>query len=413
LFAVKRRSVPTVPVLISVVLAALLLSLFLARDAGSPELTGDDHHERAAREEVAKKAYFWRPPLDASAQEIAARKAHVTLTHGDESKRDALIEAGMDPDDISVYMLAEVVLDTRDIDDLWWWNNAAYEVGDFEDIWNNHEDWFLLDEGGERMIGTPTYISQAYGTRDWYLMDPGAAGWRDFFVGRLSNLITEHDWRHVYLDNIELSLAKRLREGNGTVPGRYPTDAAWAAATRDFAEHVRRELQQRHPGVKVFANLIEIPTRDSAEWHRTMAVLDGGMEEAWGAGWTDDAFFSPSDWLDDVRRIERSQAEGKDVWVVAQGSQGQSARQNFLYASYLLANQGNAYFRYAHSRQYDEAWHFDNYRLQLGQPTGERLRDGRQWTRDFEFGSVTVDPSAHTATIEVDRDPSLAGIVQD
>lgn len=376
---------------------------------GSPDwIDGDDQQEFTAQEEIAQKAYFWRPPADASAEELASRKGHVTLTHGDEGERDALIEAGMDADDISVYMLAEMVLDTRGIDDLWWWNNAAYEVGSFEEIWNYHEDWFLLDEEGERMTGTPTYVSEAYGTRDWYLMDPGEAGWRAYFVDRLSNLITEHNWRHVYLDNIELSLDKRLREGNGTVPGRYPTDAAWAAATREFADHVRRELQQRHPETKVYANLIEIPTRDSVEWHRTMSVLDGAMEEAWGAGWTDDAFFSASDWLADVRRIERSQAEGKDVWVVAQGSRTDVARQNFLYASYLLATQGNAYFRYAHSRQYDEAWHYDNYELELGRPTSERRRDGRLWTRSFESGDVTVDPQARTATIEVERDSPRA-----
>jgi hypothetical protein len=96
---------------------------------------------------------------------------------------------------------------------------------------------------------------------------------------------------------------------------------------------------------------------------------------------------------------ERTQTEGKHILLVSQGPQEDAQRQQFAYASYLLIANKLASFRYARADSYGYVWMYDNYSLQLGEPLGRRYQANGLWQRDFEKGSVRVNPRTHEASI--------------
>ena len=102
-----------------------------------------------------------------------------------------------------------------------------------------------------------------------------------------------------------------------------------------------------------------------------------------------------------MQRVEQTQELGKHSILVAQGHEQDEERQNFAYASYLLVSDGNSSFRYTNDDNYREPWLYSNYDLELGQPLGTRYQDGDDWVRDFDNGSVRVDPVSQTATISI------------
>jgi hypothetical protein len=103
---------------------------------------------------------------------------------------------------------------------------------------------------------------------------------------------------------------------------------------------------------------------------------------------------------------EKTQNQGKHIILVAPGTEADTNRQNFAFASYLLISNGKAAFRYSNETSYRQVWLYNNYRVDLGTPLGARYQSGSSWRRDFTQGYVIVDPVNHTATISTDS-PSV------
>jgi hypothetical protein len=92
---------------------------------------------------------------------------------------------------------------------------------------------------------------------------------------------------------------------------------------------------------------------------------------------------------------------GKSIILVSQGTRDDTTLQRFAFASYLLINQGNAFFRYANSSKYREVWLYEDYGIDLGVPLGARYLDGQVWRRVFSNGTVMVNPETHEVEINV------------
>jgi hypothetical protein len=99
--------------------------------------------------------------------------------------------------------------------------------------------------------------------------------------------------------------------------------------------------------------------------------------------------------------VENSLAQGKTMILVAQGDREQADLQTFAFASFLLVANGNAVFRFTNSENYREVWLYENYDLDLGAPLGARYEEDGGWRRDFENGTVFVNPDDHKAEIVV------------
>lgn len=327
-------------------------------------------------------AWFYKPPQDGDLAWLAGNMDFFVLTHKDEETRDALRQMGSQAPVLQYYLMQEIQ-DPDSCSDVPYGNQVAYNPGDFCRISEEHPDWFLINQNGERIAGKRSVM-----------MDPGSEGFRDFWLQRALESRQQWGWEGVFIDNVEASLGKRHEKGQ--LPIKYPDNASYQAAIEGFLAHLSNGL--RTPGHPLWANVIAV--EDDLTWQRYLAYLDGVMIEDFAVDWTD-GYRSQVEWETQMDRIGWVQEQGKSALLVAQGEKMDFDRFRFTLASYLLVNDGRAYFRYANDQAYDEIWAYEPYTVQLGRPLGPRYQKWRSWYRDFEHGSVWVSPGQHTAGIEL------------
>ncbi len=342
----------------------------------------------AGGSDPARLAWFYRPPGDGTRLEtIRATFSDYILTHRDEWYRDQLLEQGVPRERIFQYIAANEIHDPGSCTTRPWGNQYAFKPGDFCRIAREHPDWFLLDSDG-RLI-----CYNNWGAR-FCLMDPGHPGWQQFALERTHELNAGHGWWGVFLDNIDGSLQ---RAGGRT--RQYGDDSSYQAAVERYLTFLRSNYYAPL-GRPLMGNLAL--RRDDEIWYRYLQHFEGVMEEGCITTWQG-GYLRPHQWEAQIDKLERTQALGKTVICVAQGRRDDRAHQRFAYASYLLAANGRAAFRYTSHESHGEFWNDDSYAQRLGAARGPRYRDGAGWRRDFERGSVFVDPVANTAAIRVDR----------
>ncbi len=354
-----------------------------ASDPATPILPATE--TRAVIGTSARFAWFYKPPANASAAELAARFDVVVLTRNDEGFRDQLKAA--DPSlQVLQYVLANEIQDAGSAQP--WRNQAAWNTGDAAALLAQHPEWFARDDAGRPLA------KRIDGGRTVYTMDPSRRGWTDYLVERVLTHNVQAGWDGVFLDNVEMSLSKRQREGQ--IPAAHPTDAAWQDAMIGHVAAIHRAFAAA--GRPVWANVIE--GGDSvAEIERLAPHLEGTMDESFGTGW-DGRPRTGSSWERDLAAVEARAARSDHSLLVAQGARSDRAALRYAYASYLLVAGPTVSFRYAdHTTAYAEVWWSDEFDRALGEPLGPRHRTATGWARDFEGGRVTVDPVAGTATV--------------
>ncbi len=333
-------------------------------------------------------AWFYKPPFEADELFFLAHAYNFfILTRGDEQERGQLLDFGAHQP-ILQYLRFDTIHALENCEARPRRNQVAYRAGDYCTISRDHPDWFLLNRQGER-------IFQSFEDQTYVMMDPGSAGWRAFFLERVRDSQSDPNWGGVFLDNVEVSFA--FRETAGEFPLAYADEESYLAASQGMLEMLQREFFQ--PNQKLlFANIAA--RRDDSNWMIYLTYLDGAMHEGWAVDWPD-RFRSAESWEKQMTLAEETQATGRFIILVSQGAQADVELQRFAYASYLLVNHGRAAFRYGNSANYREVWFYSNYDFILGQPLGPRYADGDAWWRDFEFGSVMVNPHTHEASITV------------
>jgi hypothetical protein len=248
-----------------------------------------------------------------------------------------------------------------------------------------------------------------------YFMDPGATGYRDYFVSQVEDYWTDYDqWDHIFLDNIFRSvgsaaggIALRANSIVGDTAVKYRRDGVYTAYTNDaytdavagFLAHLQTNLTDVY-GTEIWANIVEARNYDGAE--KYFPYLQGVMLERWATDFSgDNDYPSLADWNADLELAEAALAAGTKVLCVGLGAEANTALQEFALASYLLiAEPDETWFRYAHSSNYGEHWDFANYDTTLGKPRGARVEvDTDVWFREYELGYVQVNADTHDVTI--------------
>lgn len=334
---------------------------------------------------LVQLAWFNKPPTNGDLTTLSQRFQGFILTKNDEPVRDSLRQNGV-RNPILRYVRLDAIMDPGSCSAQPYRNQVADRVGDFCQIRDQHPDWFLRDSSGQPIIDRE-------GRHSYYIMDPGNAGWRAFWLERVSADQIALGWDGVSLDNVEASLRKRIRLG--AAPAGYPTEESYQAAVEGFLAYIYSGYF-KPSGQLLQGNIIEIDEIDV--WFRYLDHLDGAMREGWGVDWSD-GYRSVRDWNEHLALVEGTEAQGKRSILVALGAQGDTNRQQFVFASYLLVSNGHTFFRYTDDEAYNDIWLYDNYDLDLGAPLGARYQSGSSWVRDFENGRVTVDPAAHTSSI--------------
>ncbi|RJP46344.1 MAG: hypothetical protein C4583_19025 [Anaerolineaceae bacterium] len=331
-------------------------------------------------------AWFYKPPFEDEELFFLAREfGFFILTRGDEEERDQLLALGASRP-ILQYLRFDAIHAEENCQARPRRNQVAYREGDYCTISAEHPDWFLLNRQGER-------IYQDFEDQVYVMMDAGSPGWRTFFLERVRDSQSDANWGGVFLDNVEVTFS--FRESANEFPLAYADEAAYLAASQGMLEMLQREYFQPS-GKLLFANIAA--RKGDYEWMAYLAHIDGAMHEGWAVDWPD-RFRSADRWERQMTLAEETQAAGKFIILVSQGTQGDVELQQFAYASYLLVNHGRAAFRYANSNNYREVWYYSKYDFELGRPLGPRYPDGDAWRREYEFGSVMVNPHTHEASI--------------
>ena len=336
-------------------------------------------------DKIINLAWFYKPPANGDLSSLAQNYSTFILTRNDESQRDTLFSLGVTAP-IMQYIRFEAIQDPGSCASVPLNNQAAFKVGDFCEISQNHPDWFLLDAQGKRIFNDSGY----------YLMDPGNQGWRNYLLTRIQETQEQRGWFGVFLDNVEGSRDKYERKN--TLPVKYPNDASYQAAVQSLLQMLYTSYfhPQNRP---LMANIIE--KSDNTTWFNYLQFLDGAMEEGWAVDWSSNSYLSESDWLKNLTMAEQTQNNGKYAILISQGTKTNTTRQKFAFASYLLISNGRAAFRYANYSSYNQNWLYSNYTSAIGNPLGPRYQSGGIWKRDFTNGSVSVDPIKHTASIQI------------
>ncbi len=329
--------------------------------------------------------WFYKPPSDLVMERVAQDYGFFVLTHKDEEQREKLRALGAQQAPFLQYLILMEIQDPGSCDIRPFGNQVAYKEGDFCAISEQHPDWFLLDQNGERIpVGDGNYY-----------MDPGNAEYQAFWLERASEMQTLFSWDGVFIDNMEASMNKFTNED--ILPMGYPTEVSFQTAVVNFVAQVHARYFVP-TGSPLFANITSI--NDYGIWQQYATYLDGIMIEAFAVDWSDGYVITP-EWEAQVSVTQWALNQGKTVLLVSQGYQEDAERQEFAYASYLLVNNSNAFFRYSNSDNYNDLWSYANYSLDLGLPLGPLYRDGLTYKRDFERGTVSVNPTASSAEIKL------------
>jgi hypothetical protein len=328
-------------------------------------------------------AWFYKPPDDSSLPVLAENFDTFILTHKDEAQRDTLKSLGV-TSPIYVYLQLVEIRDPGSCTETPQGNQVAFQPGDFCEINEQHPDWFLLDQNGNRIVD-----------RNSYYMDPGNREYRTFWLQRASALQEQFHWDGIFIDNVEASLSKLTEEG--IVPAKYPNDVSYQSAIEGFLAYLRDDYFQPR-GEPVLANIISI--EDWNVWLRYLQYLDGAMIEAFAVDWSND-YRSPANWELQMEAVDRALSQDKALILVSQSEGPDPDRQQFALASYLLIADEKVSFRYTDAAGYQQILLFDNYAMDLGKPLGPRKKEAGSWRRDFSNGYILVNPQKHTAEIKL------------
>ena len=344
------------------------------------------HTPTTPSNDIVRLAWFYKPPENGQLDLVAQNFDFFILTYKDEKERDRLKASGITAP-FAQYLLLLVIDDPGGCEENPPGNQVAYKEGDFCQISEDHPDWFLLDQNGNRIKGGD----------DTYFMDPGNQEYRQFWLERAREMQETYGWDDLFLDNVEASLAKL--DGDGTGPAKYPDDKSFAQAVEGFLAYLREDYFQPD-GRMMYGNIVS--EKDDSIRDRYIRQLDGVMIESFATDWDGD-HRDQDDWEEQLDWAEKVLSQGKTLILVSQGDKDELDRQKFAFASYLLVADGDAVFRYTHSESYREVWLYDDYKLDLGTPQGERYFRQGVWRRDFSNGYVTVDPVNHKAEIVVNQ----------
>jgi hypothetical protein len=361
---------------LAIVLAALGVT--------SLALLVQDEGDDIARTPV-RLAWFFATPVDGTdAATVAASAAEVVLTGGrDLEFRRELRASGYEGRVLQYidmpYTRGSAVPEDERFSP--WDNQVAWHPRDFATLIDPQEGWFLHGPSGRRCRER----IDSNGVK--YVMNPGAPGWRSFFLERVRWALDNWNYDGVFLDNLWRAPFAKLVGICGGPPRELGSDTEWRNASLELLGRLRRL------GSPVWANT------DGPEVYGRH--LDGWMFEAFAGGWGG-GFQSERDTLDVLTLAENHARQGKRILLVAQGEREDVDRLRYSLAAYLLVAGPTVSFRYSSvdGAAYRTLWSYPEYELLLGTSRGPRRRvSDSVWRREFANGYVEVDLARRVARL--------------
>ncbi len=259
----------------------------------------------------------------------------------------------------------------------------AESVGHYDWIMEHHPNWFQKDIRGN-LIEVPEYPGR-------FMMDLGNEQWRDFWIKETMKDVKEGGWDGVFVDDaltsVKMHHLPRLRN--------YPTDANLQAAVYGF---LKKAYEAFHAEGKLMlanvSNSYDYPGL-FAQW---LDVTDGIMEEhCSGSSWT----WGPHVGEAQLQAMQTARKADKWYLCMTYGLWEDQSLMDLSFSTYLMGLSNKVAWSYrsegAHSKRVpvDPVW-ID----EIGLPTSDPKNAGAVWLREFEGGTIFLNPTRSFQAVE-------------
>jgi hypothetical protein len=261
---------------------------------------------------------------------------------------------------------------------------------------SGHPEWFLTDPQGRRLNSS--------GYPGAWMMDVGNPGYQAAWLSNVLADLRAGGWDGVFMDDTNADMSWHL---GGRTIARYPTSAAWRAATRSMLAKVGPALISA--GFLALPNLSTpwAPDYDAqATWSDWLRFTSGAAQEyygKWGTGTS--GWFAGDDWTYRQRFQELTEQAGKIFLGITYAPRADTRTMTWARANFLLFDQpaygGALVFELTDPEAqdpYSSTWTAD-----VGTPVGARFKVGRAWRRNFSGGTVLVNPTTSAVTVRLGR----------
>jgi hypothetical protein len=241
-----------------------------------------------------------------------------------------------------------------------------------------HPEWFLLDKNGNRI--------ESKGWPGNFLMDITSPSYQKAWIANVTAELAKNGWDGVHFDDVNWKA-----DFTGTAPARFPTDAAWRAATKAFLAAVT-------PATRANGKLAILNIGNGHDapglWDDWLQYADGAEEEhfaSWSStvGGQNIGDYGPKGWISQINEIKTAVDTNKLAIVRIGGAEGDVEAMRYAVASFHLVDDGRQSIappKFVDPPMYAElSW-------DLGTPTGAYRSIGTSvYRRDFTAGTVIVN----------------------
>jgi hypothetical protein len=245
---------------------------------------------------------------------------------------------------------------------------------------SRHPDWFLTDPQGQRCEWS--------GYPGSWQMDVGNPDYQRRWLESVLPELRRHGWDGVLIDNAMVSITDGYCAGM-SFP-KYPTQAAYQAATRSFLAYVGPRLLAEGflviPNIQAHRSFAGIDV-----WRDWLQFTSGGVREYWMRWGYPGSHFGGQTWLELQQIFEEVQRQGK-LFTTGTPTDGPEDVRSMRWgrASFLIGwNGGPAGFGGGN-------WH-PEWTIEIGTPTGPRYQVGSAWRRDYSGGTALANISTRAS----------------
>jgi hypothetical protein len=296
------------------------------------------------------------------------------------------------------------------------WNPAlkvlVYDLGpytiagtsDYTTLMSGHPDYFARDARGNLITMTAGNGSPAFPNNT--LMEEGNPGFQAWEAQRVASNIATWGFDGAYIDSMGLGVLTGSTTGVPIDPstGQAYTSAQWMAAGAAALDAIKAAIGSKFlfsaglvngAEYQASSNVLADSTADGFQTNSWMRLSDASLT-AWP---------SPSLLASDLAMVQSLQAQGKaffawtNVWTTATPAQV-SAWNTYALAAYLLVDNGvNDYYTFDSPFDSDRTTLYPNELAALGAPDGPFTLNNGVYSRDFQYGSVTLNTTTNAAAI--------------
>lgn len=282
---------------------------------------------------------------------------------------------------------------------------GGFGVGEHIDV--RHPDWFLKDGSGRRIL------FRYYPGIDFYAMDWGNQGWRDYWVEQALGRATALGFDGLFLDDLYTTRYGVLDRSLAL----YRSDSALQSAVLGFLAQTYAQAKAADPEFLVVGNLVDhlLSPLLFADW---LTVSDGLMDEQFvHVGQSSRSGFKSLEdrWKQQLAEVETAERMGKAAVFVSHGSSSDPETMLFAYGTYLLASGGSSYYHHILDGSLNEPTWYEVWGRELGIPLGPyKVTPSGAYVRVFSKGMVAVNPrSTGTRTVDTRGHRDTGGVAVD